>query len=373
MDRRQLLKYLGSLAAASTLSGCGTAEVLHLQALAGSLPPQAIGRFRRQLRGPGDVRVSTLPQLADLFEHLERTADGTAASEPPLWRRLFNRGSKTLPELVALGDAWLSEAIARELLQPFDADLLTVGEMGLPARWEALLRRNAAGLPATEGQIWGLPYRWGVAAVAYRRDKLAWQPRSWNDLLHPDLREYLSLPDSPRLAIGLALKALGATFNHPSPQTVPGLATKLAELHQQAKYYSSLNYLQPLVLGDTWAAVGWSADVLPVVRQYPKIVAFVPVEGTALWADLWVRPRSADPSLSGLAREWLEFCWQPEVSSLLTRFAAGTSPVDFPEISLDELSAGADVLQHSEFLFPLSEAAGADYRSLWETMRRGNL
>lgn len=380
VNRRQLLTYLGSMAAASALAGCGNAEpadTLHLQVLAESLPPQAIGRFRRNLSRSQSLRISLLPQLADSLDWLENAKTGEIRDDLPLWQRLLQRlqgrdSGAGLPELVTLGDTWLSAAIDRQLLQPFNADILA-NRLQLPAPWQEMLRRDEQGQPAPKGQIWGLPYRWGTVAIAYRRDKLSWQPQGWADLWHPDLRDRLSLPDTPRLAIGLALKTLGETFNHPNPGDVSPLPAKLAQLQQQAKYYSSRNYLQPLVLGDTWAAVGWSADLLPIVQQYPKIAAIVPAEGTALWADLWVRPQQTQPVLSNLAQDWLDFCWQPEISRLLSRFAAGTSPTAFPDLQITELTAQDGAIARSEFLLPLAASSRERYRALWLSMRQGNL
>ncbi|MEO0949008.1 MAG: extracellular solute-binding protein, partial [Cyanobacteria bacterium J06641_5] len=233
-------------------------------------------------------------------------------------------------------------------------------------RWQQLIQRD--------GNTWGVPYRWGTAVLAYRHDKLRWTPSRWEDLWRPDLHQRLSLPDAPRLAIGLTLKTLGASFNDPNLVGVSGLREKLARLQSKAKYYSSRDYLQPLVLGDTWAAVGWSADVLALTRQYPNIAAIVPAEGTALWADLWVRPRQETPSdLPQRARDWLAFCGQPETAQLLERFARGTSPIAFPEIGIPALASNSEAIGRSEFLLPLSEAAWGQYRSLWSTMRLGKL
>lgn len=368
LDRRQFLTSLGTLAAASTLAGCSlpsrTSEALHLQVLEKSLPPQAIGRFRRQ---GGPVRVSLMPQLADGLAMLQDLT-ARAAANGPGWRHwLPGGGGSTVPDLITLGDTWLADAIAADLLQPFAPE-----DWALPVQWPGWTRWRQVIQRA--GNIWGVPYRWGTAVLAYRRDKLAWMPTHWEDLWRPDLHQRLSLPDTPRLPLGLTLKTLGAGFNEPDPSGIAGLRAKLARLQEKTRYYSSRDYLQPLVLGDTWAAVGWSADVLALARQYPNIGAVVPAEGTVLWADLWVRPRQETPTaLSQRGRDWLAFCGQPETARLLTRFARGTSPVVFPEIDTPDLEIGPGVMTRSEFLLPLPEAVWEQYRSLWLAMRRGEL
>lgn len=41
-------------------------------------------------------------------------------------------------------------------------------------------------------------------------------------------------------------------------------------------------------MGDVWVAVGWSSDVLPVVKRMSNVAVIVPKSGASLWADLWV-------------------------------------------------------------------------------------
>lgn len=368
LDRRQFLTHLGTLAAASTLAGCsfplGASEELHLQVLEKSLPPQAIGRFRRQV---GRVRVSVLPQLADSLMALQDLT-GSAAGNGGSWRQwLPGGGGATAPDLLTLGDTWLTEAIAADLLQPFAAE-----DWALPQQWPGWKRWQE--VIQRDGKTWGVPYRWGTAVLAYRRDKLSRTLTRWEDLWQPDLHQRLSLPDAPRLAIGITLKTLGASFNETNLEGVSGLRAKLARLQSKTKYYNSRDYLQPLVLGDTWVAVGWSADVLALTRKYPNISAIVPAEGTALWADLWVRPRQETPTaLSQPARDWLQFCGQPETALLLKRFARGTSPRAFPEIGIPALATEFGALSRSEFLLPLPQAVWGQYRNLWSAMRLGEL
>ena len=123
---------------------------------------------------------------------------------------------------------------------------------------------------------------------------------------------------NPREVIGLTLKKLGKSYNSTNLQAIPQLKAELTALNQQVKLYSSDSYLQPLLLGNTWLAVGWSTDILPLTQRNPAIAAVVPKAGTALWADLWVRPTVAKPELSALIAAWISFCWRPEIAAQLS-------------------------------------------------------
>lgn len=274
-----------------------------------------------------------------------------------------------------LGDAWLAEAIAEQWLQPLAIADLDAWQQ-LPARWQTLVRRDRQGNPDPEGEIWAAPYNWGSTLIAYRSDKFAelgWEPRDWEDLWRDELRDRLSLLDRPREVVGLTLKKLGASYNTADLDTVPNLASELQALHAQTKFYSSRDYLQPLILGHTWAAVGWSSDILPLVARYNNIEAIVPSSGTALWTDNWVVPAVKTEALGELERAWMSFYWQPESARLISRFGNGSSPMlyaiapeDIPAAIQNDPLRFPDkaLLDRCEFLLPLAQETRSQYRNL---------
>ncbi|NJR31940.1 MAG: extracellular solute-binding protein [Chamaesiphon sp. CSU_1_12] len=146
----------------------------------------------------------------------------------------------------------------------------------LDSRWRELAQRDDRGNSSSNGQIWGVPYRWGTTVIIYRRDKLTEAnipiPQDWADLWNPQLRQRISLLDRSREVIGLTLKKLGYSYNTTDLDRVPNLKAELAKLHQQVKSYSADRYLQPLVIGETWVAVGWSLDAMDLIQRIPILV-----------------------------------------------------------------------------------------------------
>jgi putative spermidine/putrescine transport system substrate-binding protein len=247
--------------------------------------------------------------------------------------------------------------------------------------------------------VWGAPYRWGTTVIAYRRDKfeeLGWTPKDWSDLWRPELRDRISLLDQPREVIGLTLKKLGLSYNHKNLSQVPNLQEELLKLHQQVKYYSSDNYLEALLLGDTWLALGWSTDVLSVRSSYRQIDAVVPLSGTALWTDIWVQPTSLSPSSNlertsalpkppadvnpnvSLAQQWIEFCWQPQSAKEISVLSNAASPI-FAEVDPTNLPKDiqenhlrlpdSSIVKKSEFIEPLPQEVSKEYEKLWIKIR----
>lgn len=382
MDRRSFLAATGTLALSQLLAACGGQDKakLRVQLLKGSIPAQVVNKFRT-LNQRADLQFAPVAQLKDLFSQLEsgskqpnKQADGRQLGLP----LPFVKSKQVVqPDLVTLGDYWLAQAIEQNLIQPLDTAKLPQW-LSLPNRWQELVKRNDQGQLDAGGKVWAAPYRWGNTVIVYNREKfepLGWTPSDWGDLWREELRDRISLLDQPREVIGLTLKKLGKSYNIENINNVPDLEQQLRALHQQVKLYSSDTYLQPLILGDTWLAVGWSTDVLPAIQRYQQIAAIIPQSGTALWADLWVRPSGALSSTS-LGEQWIDFCWQPQIAAQISVQSKATSPIPLKLKSSDIqkplqslLLSEPEIFQRSEFLLPLTEATMQQYQSLWQKIR----
>ena len=395
IKRRSFLLGISSLALSQLMLGCNSQQQasLTLQLLQGSIPAQLKGKFRKQLKQAASLNFDPKEQLQTILTDLQTWKKQAKAKEKQTQQQspfdflgdflnfITRRRNSEFADLVTLGDFWLAEAIKEELIQPLEIEKLP-GWQQLPLRWQELVRRNQTGELDKVGQVWGAPYRWGSTVIAYRRDKfesLGWTPRDWQDLWREELRDRISLLDQPREVIGLTLKKLGQSYNTINLQDIPTLEAELLALNQQVKFYSSEHYLQPLILGDTWLAVGWSHDIMPIVQRERQIRAVVPHSGTALWADLWVQP-TATKNVSTLTQKWIDFCWQLETAEAISLLTSGTSPIlttanpkKLPK-GLVENSLGlpdAAILNQSEFLHPLPKSVIKQYQELWQKMRPG--
>ncbi len=394
IKRRSFLAGASALALSQLVSGCNSRQqaALKVRLLQDSIPGQLVGEFRQTLKQSVTLNFDPEEQLQDLFLRLKTWKQQAGKKDTPQgWSLPFiGRRTPAIADLATLGDYWLETAIQQQLIQPLDLENLK-GWQQLPPRWKELVRRDREGQLSNSGSVWGAPYRWGSTVIAYRRDKfkdLGWTPKDWSDLWRPELRDRISLLDQPREVIGLTLKKLGASYNTRDLKQVPNLKAELLKLHQQAKLYSSDTYLQPLILGDTYLAVGWSTDILPAVSQYRQIAAVVPLSGSALWADLWVQPaaptdQSDSEDRQSLIKQWIDFCWQPNSANEISLFSNAASPIitntsinpanlptDIQENPL--LLPPASVLNNSEFLQTLPKSSLEQYEALWTEIRQSS-
>lgn len=385
LSRRSFLQASLATAISQGLLGCSNSQVnLQILLLANSVPLQSIGDFRREIGKGSQVDFLSQTQLSQIFDFL-LNLQGSKQSNPPkqkLFEQIFSK-SKNYLGVSSLGSYWLSLAIAQNLLQPLKIEGLANWEK-IPTLWQQLGQRDQQGNISKEGKIYGAPYRWGSTVIAYQSDKLeelGIEIKDWQDLWNPQLRERISLLDTPRETIGLTLKKLGYSYNTADLNTVDNLEAELSTLDQQVKLYTSDRYLEPLILGDTWVAVAWSNDILSLGTRYPQIKFVIPQSGTALWADLWVKPQTelAEAEFLGeLSDRWINFCWSDKPAKQISLFTNGISPAllsmnpkDLPTDLQDNIFLNSEILNsdRSEFLLPQSSATQKQYRDLWLKVR----
>ncbi|AFY32370.1 extracellular solute-binding protein family 1 [Calothrix sp. PCC 7507] len=371
----------GTLALSQLLVGCGgkNQTQLNVQLLKGSIPGQVVNQFHKSLQQQAQLKFAPVEQIQDLFKQLQSWQQKPKANDEQGWRRFIPFGqSQNSPaaNLVTLGDYWLKAAIEQKLIQPLEVKQVKQWS-ALDERWHKLVTRNDQGILDAQGKVWAAPYRWGSTVIVYNRDKfkeLGWTPSDWGDLWREEVRSRISLLNQPREVIGLTLKKLGKSYNTENLDQVPDLEKELRRLNQQVKFYASTTYLEPLITEDTWLAVAWSDDVMPVLARYPQLAAIIPQSGTAVWVDLWVRPASV--SKDTLSDQWIDFCWQPNIAKQISLLTKSNSPIstnivasEIQEKLRNLLLSNREVFDKSEFLLPLNSTASKQYESLFAKIK----
>ena len=381
MERRSFLQGAGTVALSQLFVSCAgnNQAAFYVQLLKNSIPAQVVNQFGKGVEKT-QLQFTPVAQLEDLFKQLQTWQKKTDRRENEGWHRFIpfaKSGQTTKADLVTLGDYWIRVAIKQNLIQPLDVSKLKQWS-SLPQRWQELGRRNDQGQIDPQGKVWAVPYRWGNTVIVYRRDKFlqefGWTPSDWSDLWRSELRSRISLLDQPREVIGLVLKKLGQSYNTKNLD-IPNLEGELQKLNQQVKFYSSVRYLEPLVTGDTWLAVGWSSDILPDLAHYPQLSVVIPRSGTALWADMWVSPTGKTGD--NLLYKWIDFCLQPNISKQISLLTKTNSPSPSAEVSASDISeswqkvllSNYEAFGKSEFLLPLPPDAAVKYESLFAKMK----
>jgi putative spermidine/putrescine transport system substrate-binding protein len=343
------------------VGGCGLfadPNRLRILGLAGAIPGKVVGQFEGAFGKTTELK--------------------TAKSPHEVWQELLAKPDADRKfDVTSLGDAWLDMAIAYALIQPISSGLLAQIPQWtkLDLRWQKLVTR----VVGDKSQVWGIPYRWGTTAIAYRKDKVKFEITEWADLWRPELKQKITLPDHPREVIGLVLKKLGNSYQLADLDALKTLNSELKQLHEQVLIYTSDAYLQPLRINDSWVAVGWSQDMAKLPIQDPNIKVIIPKDGTALWCDIWVLSKQATPANLSAACQWMDFSLTPAIAAQIAALTDATTTSS----ALDQVPTAvkADLLKfptpqtiaQSEVLLPLSETTAKQYKELWRKLRSNAL
>lgn len=357
MNRRSFLWTISGLTLASLLSGCENQDDLQVALLQGSIPIQLIMALQKQVQQLGIINFKPENSIEQIYKLL--------LDKPSEKDR-----KKTRFDLITLGHYWLRDAIHKNAIEPLELEKLSNWH-SIPPRFQQLVTRDSQGKLRENGQLWGAPYRWGYTMIAYRQDKfeeLGWQPQDWQDLWRSPLEGRISLLRQPREIIGLILKKLGHSYNTQEINSLSAVATELKTLHRQVKFYDSTNYLQPLIMGDTWLAVGWSTDIIPILKTHSNIKGIIPRSGTSLWADVWVKPKQDKNEEDRLKRisDLINFCWDSTSAKQINLFTNGISPLELlgkTNAHIPKMSA--EIFAKSDFIEPLSSQDLQQYQDLF--------
>lgn len=322
------------------------------------------------------VKLEQLPDFARVYEALRRGREPPPQGGAGLrrWRQGRRTGGGPLPDAAVLGDAWLGPAVADGLLDPLvGADEAAWWGHVPPALRRVARRAPGSGAVSEYGFVWGAPFRWGCACIAYRQDRVPPERQSpgawgWGDLWHPGLAGRVGLAESARFLGALTLLRMGASANAEdlSDVGVRAFAAEFAALRAQVRVSSEESALKALEAGDVWAAALWTGPALAsAVARSPKIALAVPDAGTLLWADLMVSPArllGGQPA-SPLVPLWHEFLLEPARAEPALGLSRGSASVHL--LSSGGRGQGREgnflpsegCLQRSEFLEPLSEGA----------------
>lgn len=205
-------------------------------------------------------------------------------------------------DLVVPSDYMISKLKAAHLLIPLDKSKLH-GLQNINPRF-----MNLSFDPHNK---YSIPYFWGTLGIIYN-DKYI-KPGSiqhWQQLWSPKYRNDIMLVDSARDIMGMALISMGKSINMTNPATLRAAKQKLDQLSPNVKAIVSDEIKTDMAQNDAPLAVDWSGEATEMIADNPHLHYVVPSEGSNLWFDNLVIPKTAEHFKAIYA--FLNFMLQPE-------------------------------------------------------------
>ncbi|KPU58570.1 bacterial extracellular solute-binding family protein [Pseudomonas fluorescens] len=178
------------------------------------------------------------------------------------------------------------------------------------------------------GNQYGFPYMWGTAGIGYNVEKIKAifgntdVTHSWNLFFDENNIRKLSecgvaIIDNPTQILPITLNYLGLPPHSHEPADYRKAEQALLKIRPYVQYFHASKYISDLANGNVCAVIGFNGDIVQAAASAREakngidIAYSIPDEGSTLWLDMVVMPKSAPHEHNGYA--YMNYLLQPKV------------------------------------------------------------
>ncbi|WP_338450745.1 ABC transporter substrate-binding protein [Niallia oryzisoli] len=180
-------------------------------------------------------------------------------------------------------------------------------------------------LPFDPENQFSIPYFWGTVGIVYNPELLGdIVIKGWNDLWNPKLENKILLVDGAREVMGIGLNSLHYSLNDTNKDHLLEAKKKLETLTPNIK--AIVGDEIKILMANEEAAIGvvWSGDAADIMWENEKLDYVVPEEGSNLWFDNMVIPKTAK-NIDG-AHQFINFMLDPKNAAQNTDYVSYSTP-----------------------------------------------
>lgn len=180
-------------------------------------------------------------------------------------------------------------------------------------------------LPFDPGNKYSIPYFWGTVGIAYNTKMLPNKSfNSWEDLWDPALKNDILLTDGSRETIGMGLNALGYSLNDTNEAHLLEAKAKLDTLMPNVKAIVGDEARMLLANNEAPVSICWSGVASEIIDENPDLDYVVPDEGSNLWFDNIVIPKTAKNV--DAAYKFIDFMLDAKVNAQNAEYVTYSTP-----------------------------------------------
>ncbi|MFM2308223.1 MAG: hypothetical protein RLY87_343 [Chloroflexota bacterium] len=229
-----------------------------------------------------------------------------------------------------------------DLVTPSDYAVQTMATEGLLQPLDKTLLTNAVHVEPTllnkyfdEGNVYSLPYMYGITGIAYNKQTFPTAPDSWATVFDlATLEQYkgqFSMLDDEREVPGAALKYFGYSLNETSPEAVAKVQELLIAQKPFLASYNSSDVNRKLSSGEYLFAHAWSGQAMQARNGLgdefsgnPDIGFVIPKEGGMIWMDNMVVLKESPNAYT--VHVFMNYLLDPTVAALNTEYIGYLTP-----------------------------------------------
>ena len=140
---------------------------------------------------------------------------------------------------------------------------------------------------------YSVPYMRGTVGILYNKTMVDEPIDSWTVLWDKKYEKQILMLDSQRDSIGITLKMLGYSLNTKNPDELEEAKNALIQQKPLVLAYVGDEVKDKMVSGEAAMAIVWSGDAVYMKRENPDLEYVIPKEGSNLWFDAMVIPKSS--------------------------------------------------------------------------------
>ena len=218
-------------------------------------------------------------------------------------------------------------------------------------------------------QKYSIPYMWGTTGIIYNTTMVDEAPTCWMDLFTTELKGQVLIFDNPRDCIGLALKALGYSFNTTNTDEIAEAADLLIRQKEEGivQAYVMDQIFDKMINNEAAIGTYYAGDYLTMVEENPDLAFVQPEEGSNLFVDAMCIPTCSKNYEDALA--FINFMCRDDIVLRNCEETGYSSPSVTAMELMDEEMASDPIAYPGEDILNKAETFGdlpADTLTLYE-------
>ena len=227
------------------------------------------------------------------------------------------------------------------------------------------------------GGAYSVAYMWGTVGILYNETMTGGPITSWASMWDDQFKDNVLMMDSIRDTLGITLKMLGHSLN--TSDEVQLQEAKAALIDQRERGIVMAYGVDDIKdkMENNEAALGlvWSGDALTTMEKNADLRYVVPDEGSNVWVDGMVIPKSSK-NVDG-AHAFINFLLRADIAARNSEYIGYSTP-NAPALDIlgddyiddETFNPPQDVIDRCEFLHDLKADGLALYNRMWLEIKK---
>lgn len=222
---------------------------------------------------------------------------------------------------------------------------------------------------------YSVPYCWGTVGILYNKTMVEEPVDSWSILWDERYKNNILMQDSVRDAFMVALKLSGYSMNSIDKEELRQAKELLIRQQPLVQAYVVDQVRDKMIGGEAALGVIYSGEAIYTKRENPNLEYVIPKEGTNVWIDSWVIPKTSKNKEN--AETFINYMCRADIALMNFEYITYSTPNDAARALIEDEDirnstiAFPDLNQydHLETFTYIGEDGDALYNKLWKEVK----